>query len=88
MRTNINLSIPGTHARLGDRVRSTVTGFTGIAVSYCRHLTGCDTVGVQGRCSGDEQKIDFHWIDVMCLEVVEENVVKATPLPKDIAPAG
>ncbi len=88
MRTNVNLSIPGTHARLGDLVTDVVTGFTGIATSYCRHLTGCDKVGVQSQVHGEEQKKDFYWSDVMCVEVVEANVVKASPMPTEIPAAG
>ena len=88
MRSNVNLTIPGTHARLGDRVRDVVTGFTGIATSYTRHLTGCDSVGVEGRVRGDEQKPSFRWVDVFCVEVLKSNVVNATPMPDDVPAAG
>ena len=88
MQSNVNLSIPGTHARLGDKVRDVVDGFEGVATSYARHLTGCDRVGVQGPARGDEQKPSFQWIDVMCIEVVEPNFVKATPMPDDVPAAG
>lgn len=88
MKSNANLSIPGTNARLGDKVRDVVTGFEGIASSYSRSLTGCDQVGCQGPAQGDEQKRSFQWIDVMSIEVVESNAVGATPIPRDTPAAG
>ena len=88
MQSNVNLTIPGTNARLGDKVRDVVTGFTGIATAYSRNLTGCDDVGVVAPVQGDKQESSFHWVHVMRLELVESNVVKATPMPTDIPAAG
>lgn len=88
MQSNVNLTIPGTHAKLGDKVRDIVTGFTGIATSYSRALTGCDSVGVLAPVQGDGQKSAHRWVDVACIEVVESNVVNATPMPDDIPAAG
>ena len=88
MKSNVNLSIPGTNARLGDKVRDCVTGFEGIVSSYTRHLTGCDTVYLEGTARGDEQKTPGRYVDVMCIEVVEPNAVGATPIPKETPAAG
>ena len=88
MRSNVNLSIPGTHARLGDLVKDAITGFTGVISSHTRHLTGCDRVTIDGQVQGEEQKFTTHYCDVLSVEVIEVNYVKATPLPVDVAPAG
>lgn len=69
-------------------MRDCVTGFEGIASSYIRHLTGCDTVYVEGAARGDEQKSPSRYLDVRCVEVVEVNAVKATPMPADVPAAG
>ena len=88
MQTNVNLSIPGTHVRLGDLGRDQVTGFAGIVTTYSRHLSGCDDVWLQGRVEGAEQKTRGQWCHVQRLELVEHDVVKGTPMPADVPAAG
>ena len=87
MKTNINLSIPGTHVRLGDRAKDLVTGFEGIVTSHSRHLTGCDSVWLTAPM-GDDGKRREVFVHVMQLELVESNPLNATPLPRDVPPSG
>ena len=91
MRTNAILTIPGTTIRLGDLVRSTINGFEGIVVSHSRHITGCDTLGVEAECkTTDDGKtnVPFRWMDVMAVKVIKKNFVDAQPIAKDIPAAG
>lgn len=90
MRTNVNLSIPGTDVRLGDKVRDVVSGFEGVATSYARHLTGCDRVLIEAPVivHDGEAKSPVLWVDVMTLEMVDPDVVDANPIPRDVPAAG
>jgi hypothetical protein len=87
VQTNINLSIPGTNVRLGDKARDPVTGFEGIVTCHQRHLTGCDSVWLTGPI-GDDGKKREAFVDVLRLELVKANPLKATPLPKLVPPSG
>ena len=62
--------------KLGDEVRDTVTGFTGIAV--CRHsyLQGCDRLTVQPPIDKDRKMPESESFDEPQLEVVKPEVVK------------
>lgn len=74
MGSSSKLSIPGTDARLGDRARDVVTGYTGIIIGHCRFLTGCDAVGLASKSK-------TAWFDVHGIEVVEVNAVNAYQVP-------
>jgi len=87
MRTNINLSIPGTNVRLGDRAKDPVTGFVGIVTTHQRHLTGCDTVWLTGPVNDKGEKTE-RCVDVLAVELVESNPLGATPMPAEVPPAG
>jgi hypothetical protein len=87
VRTNIDLSIPGTHVRLGDRARDPVTGFEGIVTTHSRHITGCDTVWLTGPV-GDDGKRRELCVDVLRVELVEANPLRGKPLPAEVPPSG
>lgn len=87
MQTNINLSIPGTNVRLGDRAKDPVTGFEGIVTCHIRYLQGCDCVWLTAQ-HGDDGKKRECFVHVPQLELVEANPLKATPMPKGVASAG
>jgi hypothetical protein len=84
---NVNLSIPGTNVRLGDKARNPVTGFEGIVTAHVRHITGCDSVWLRGPATADG-KLREEYVHVPMLELVESNPMGATPLPDDPASAG
>lgn len=88
MQSNVNLSVPGTNVRLGDRVKDAITGFTGIATAYCRNLTGCDDILITTEVSKDQPASKSAWYHVMRVQVIDSNAVGATPIPTDIPPAG
>jgi len=54
---------------LGQEVKDKVTGFSGIATSHIRYLTGCDQIGVtpptkDGKCESIEY-FDHRRLDVI-----------------------
>lgn len=55
---------------LGDKVKDTVTGFTGIAVARHTYLTGCSRVSVQPPVDKDGKCPEEHTFDEPMLEVV------------------
>jgi hypothetical protein len=87
MQTNVELTIPGTHVRLGDRARDPISGFEGIVTTWSRHLTGCNTIWLTGL-RGDDGNHRECCVDVLRIELLESNPLKATPIPSDVPPAG
>lgn len=75
---------------MGDKVRETVTGKTGIVTGALEYLWGCEQllVYVDGETDKDGDP-KSHWWDISRLVVVERNVAQAvdysghglTPLP-------
>lgn len=66
---------------LGSKVKSKVTGFVGITTSRTVYLNGCVNYCVTPGVDKDNKVLDSQWVDVQDLELVTENVVKATPAP-------
>ena len=74
--------------KLGDRVKSKITGIEGIVTGTVRHLTGCDQAIVQPPYNNEKGSIpDSHWVDVMAVEVLQEKAVQIPHL-SDVEPAG
>jgi hypothetical protein len=63
---------------LGDKVKDSVTGFTGIAVAVTKWLHGCDRVTVRPEGVNKEGKpYDNYTFDALQLEIVKKRAVKA-----------
>ena len=60
---------------LGDKVKDTITGVTGIATARCTYLNGCDHIGFQ-RPYKDDKIPDIIWVDLPQVEVVGRKTVK------------
>lgn len=74
-------------ATLGDRVRDRVSGFTGIATSHARHLTGCDRLWVEPAVDSTGKRGEGMWLDIDMAQIVEAAVL--TPVTYDQpAPGG
>ena len=67
--------------KLGDKVRSRVTGFEGIAYAYVCYINGCDRILVQPRVNEKGEDQASIWIDLDELEVVQRQAV-APPKPE------
>ena len=71
---------------LGARVKDTITGFEGIAVSRVEHLYGCVRYSVQPtKLNKDGKPIENEWFDEAGLEVL---VKKAVATSQETPPAG
>ena len=61
---------------LGDKVKDTVSGFTGIAVSRHSYLNGCDRISVQPAYKLKEGKLpDSCTFDEPQLKILKSSVV-------------
>ena len=66
--------------KLGQKVRDTVTGFTGIVTSRHEYMTGCARFGVTAPMRPDGTLIDPQTFDEVQLTVVKDTPsVNATP---------
>ena len=62
---------------LGDKVKDSITGFSGIVVGITTWLYGCKTVGIQPQELKDGQPIEAKWID-------DGRVIKIDDKPSEI----
>lgn len=62
-------------ARLGDRVKDRVSGFTGVVTSLHRYLQGCDRMTVQPPTGGDGKLLEASSFDAPDLEVIDAQLV-------------
>ncbi len=59
----------------GDKVKETVTGFTGTITGTCFYLTGCNQYLVVPKCKDEFTKAEGTWYDEGRLELVAEQKV-------------
>ena len=58
---------------LGKKVRCTITGFTGIAISKIEYINGCVQYSIQPKkLQKDGSPVKSVWFDVGQLEIVDE----------------
>lgn len=62
--------------KLGDRVKDTVSGFSGIAVAKTTYLQGCDRIAVQAITKKNEKPISWQHFDEPQLKVIKRGVVR------------
>ena len=67
--------------KLGDKVKDTITGFTGIAVARLEYLAGCVRISIQPQTLGaDGELIEAEYFDEGLVELAEANgIEKAKP---------
>ena len=56
--------------KLGDTLRDTVTGFTGVATSRVEYLNGCVQFCIKPQVDKDGKMVDGEYVDDGQLEVV------------------
>ncbi len=49
--------------KLGEKVKDSITGFTGIAIAKVEYLNGCVSIEVKSQKLKDGQPIKAHWFD-------------------------
>lgn len=62
--------------KLGDQVRDTVTGFTGIVIGVTEWLNGCGRVHVKRQELVNGKTVDSEVFDIVQLEVVKSGMIK------------
>ena len=62
--------------KLGDKVKDTVSGFTGVAVAEHLYLHGCTRITVQPSTDKDGKLPDTQTFDRPQLEVIKKAAVK------------
>lgn len=67
------------YTNLGDKLRSVVTGFEGVAISRVEYLNGCQRFEIQPPIREDGTLPESHWIDIQELELVEGGAVSINP---------
>ena len=72
---------------LGDRVKDKVNGFTGIATTQSKHLSGCDRMWVIPPVGADGKIVEGCWVDIDMLEIVEASVIEPVTYTR-AAPGG
>lgn len=58
---------------LGQKVKCTVTGFTGIATSRVEYMNGCVQYGITAKV-GKDNKIEVVYIDAGQIEIMAKGV--------------
>ena len=61
---------------LGDKVKDTITGHTGICTGIIIWLNGCRRIGIQSKAVKDGLPVDVYWVDETTVEVVKQKVKK------------
>ncbi|KZK99178.1 hypothetical protein [Pseudovibrio sp. Ad26] len=61
---------------LGDKVKDTLSGFTGIVLARSEHITGCNQLFVLPSSEKDNKLNDGQWFDVERIEKLEDKAVE------------
>lgn len=59
---------------MGDKVKDTLSGFTGVVIGRAEHMTGCHQVYVLPTSEKDNEIKAGNWFDIERVEKVEANV--------------
>ena len=62
--------------QLGDTVKDTITGFTGVVFSRSQWLANCNTYGIKSRELKDGKPMDLVYFDEPNLIKVEKEKIK------------
>lgn len=66
--------------KLGNKVRDTITGFTGVAVARTDWLYGCSRIGVeQAGLDKDGKPLEVQWFDEQRVQVVADDGPTVSP---------
>ncbi len=60
----------------GDKVKDTVTGFTGIVNGICYYLQGCRHIQIQPQELYEGKPVKAIWFDEPQLKIIKKSVVK------------
>ncbi|WP_172332422.1 hypothetical protein [Mangrovicoccus sp. HB161399] len=60
---------------MGDKVKDTPTGFTGVAIARAEHMTGCNQLYVLPKSDKENEIKDGHWFDIERIEKIGDRAV-------------
>lgn len=70
------------HVKLGQKIRDTVTGLTGIAVSVHSYLQGCRRITIQPPMAADGKVPDSYTVDEPQVEIIDDGIMPSVdPTP-------
>ena len=70
-------------AELGDFVKDTITGFTGIVVGKHDYLQGCTRMTVQPKIDKDNKLPGIETFDQLQLKIITSKMVQKQAIEKD-----
>lgn len=73
---------------LGDTVKDTITGFTGVVVTKCTYLNGCVFCEVQPRLDAEGRWVQSKWMDEpqLAVSTKKKTATKAKRSPTRYGP--
>ncbi|WP_172332544.1 hypothetical protein [Mangrovicoccus sp. HB161399] len=60
---------------MGDKVKDTLTGFTGVVIAHAEHMTGCNQLYVLPQSEKENEIKDGHWFDIERIEKIGDRAV-------------
>lgn len=67
--------------KLGDNVKDTITGYTGVVVARTEWLYGCVRFGVQSKELKDGKPMDVYWLDeAQTVKLLPDEALKVTSI--------
>ena len=67
--------------KFGDKVKDTVTGFTGIVTAHAHYSTGCNQVLVQPKLDKKSAWSEPRWFDIERIEIVKVGACEIATSP-------
>lgn len=64
---------------MGDKVKDTLSGFTGVVLARSEHMTGCNQLYILPVSDKDNDMKDGHWFDVERIEKLKAAVIEVKP---------
>lgn len=61
---------------MGDKVKDTLTGFTGVVIAMTEHMTGCNQLFVLPKSDKENEIKDGFWFDIERIEKIGERAVQ------------
>jgi hypothetical protein len=67
-------------AKLGDKVKDSITGFMGIVTGASQWLYGCERLFVEPQEMHEGKPVEGQWFDVQRLDVLVKTTAEPAPL--------
>ena len=61
---------------MGDKVKDTLSGFTGVVLARCEHITGCNQIFILPKSDKENEIKDGIWFDIERIEKITDRAVQ------------